>query len=73
LLSLQVWQHAAGFLFIVALADIHSPQTSVVEALIFSARMRLLGVDKATALQFVEEVRQPPLPLTTLAAHQTGC
>ncbi len=38
-------------------ADIHSPATTIREALYFSARCRLMDVDKGQLNEFVEEVR----------------
>lgn len=39
--------------------DIHSPNVTVHESLVFSARLRLPAeVDKATALNYVKEVRR---------------
>lgn len=38
-------------------ADVHSPATTVREALYFSARCRLMGVNKAQLSQFVDQVR----------------
>ena len=38
--------------------DVHSPQTTVAEALLFSARLRLARhLDNATVAAFVQEVR----------------
>ncbi len=42
--------------------DVHSPQTTVHEALMFSARCRLSREhDNDTVLHFVEEVQDPPI------------
>ena len=38
-------------------ADVHSPATTVREALYFSARCRLMGVNKAQLGQFVDQVQ----------------
>ena len=40
-------------------SDIHSPATTIREALYFSARCRLMNVNKAQLAQFVEEVLSP--------------
>ena len=47
-LVLRVWAKAQ--------ADIHTPATTIKEALYFSARCRLMDVDKGQLEEFVEEV-----------------
>ena len=46
--------------------DIHSPATTVHEALYFSARCRLMGVNKAQLSQFVDQVRPLLVGMTDL-------
>ncbi len=45
--------------------DIHSPATTVHEALYFSARCRLMGVNKAQLSQFVDQVLSLLLAMMT--------
>jgi hypothetical protein len=43
--------------------DIHSPATTVREALMFSAQLRLVGTNKKQLISFVDEVTCPCLQL----------
>lgn len=41
---------------VVMQADVHSPATTILEALYFSACCRLMGVNQAQLRQFVDQV-----------------
>lgn len=51
-------------------ADIHSPATTIREALYFSARCRLMDVDTNQLNEFVEEVNRFEMSLSAYAPWQ---
>lgn len=53
--------------------DIHSPATTVREALMFSAQLRLVGTNKKQLTSFVDEVTYPCLQLHSLNPFAWSC